>query len=223
MLDPDLASLLSPNRLPSSKTHIKCLSIVYPPVIDLTQPSPVSAHLPPSPSGSSPGLTPSHSSQTFMPGGGSSPGSLKSAARTLPPKHQSSLPRLRPPTWHSPAAASATTAKAMAPGSPEDEGDGTSTGISPVITSTDFSRTQTHTTASSQQQHRTRPYLSSPLRLVQALRIPAQQPFRFLPRLYLLGVASRPINLVSSALPRLDSRQQGEQLFYWQPILLSSK
>ena len=89
-LDPDLASLLSPTRLSDSKTHIKRLSIVYPLVIDLSQPSPVSGHFPPSPWGSSPGLTPSPSSQTFTPGGGSSSGSLKPAARTLPPKQQSS-------------------------------------------------------------------------------------------------------------------------------------
>jgi hypothetical protein len=111
-LDPDLAALLSPNRLPNSTANVKHLTIVsslhkghrHPPVIDLSQPSPIYPQFTPSPSSSSAGFTGSPSSPMLPPGSASSSGSVKSIARSQLPKQQLSLPRLRPPTWHPPTA-----------------------------------------------------------------------------------------------------------------------
>ncbi|KAF9462817.1 hypothetical protein BDZ94DRAFT_1260396 [Collybia nuda] len=88
-LDPDLAALLSPHRLPPS-SNVKHLSIIPQPrrISDVAQGSPNSPQFSDSnPSPSSPGF-PS--------------GPQKSLVRSRLPRQQSSLPRLRPPSVHSP-------------------------------------------------------------------------------------------------------------------------
>ncbi|KAF5383693.1 hypothetical protein D9615_003625 [Tricholomella constricta] len=100
-LDPDLASVLSPHRVPSQSTNIKNLTInLKPPpqarpIIDLSKLSPASPQFSLSPASSTPIIT------TALLPGTASPSSLGSLRSRLP-RQQSSLPRLRPPMPPSP-------------------------------------------------------------------------------------------------------------------------